>query len=254
VSGVAIDEADFAAFYRARKRDAEPAYQRVKNVITEQVSAGRWTEGELLPSENQLVQALGLSRMTINRAFRELVSEGQVARLMGVGTFVARRKGSSPLVEVRNIADEVRARGHRYRAEVVLLRAEPAAPVMATELGLAAGADVFHSRMVHFEDELAIQLEDRFVLPELAPDYLAQDFTRDPPNTYLSRAAPLRRGEHIVEAGLASADECRLLHIDAAEPCLLIRRRTWSAERMVSVARLVLPGSRYRLEGSFDQH
>jgi GntR family transcriptional regulator, histidine utilization repressor len=252
--GVAIDEADFATLYRARNQDAEPAYQRVKNVITEQVTAGHWAEGELLPSENQLVQALGLSRMTINRAFRELVTEGQVARLMGVGTFVARRKGSSPLVEVRNIADEVRSRGRHYWAEVVLLRAEPAEQAVAAELELRAGEKVFHSLVVHFEDELAIQLEDRFVRPDRAPDYLAQDFTHNTPNTYLSHAAPLQRGEHIVEAGLGSADECRLLGIGGGEPCLLIRRRTWSASRPVSVARLVLPGSRYRLEGTFEQH
>jgi GntR family histidine utilization transcriptional repressor len=251
---VAIDEVDFAALYRARNQHAEPAYQRVKNVVTEQISAGHWTEGELLPSENQLVQVLGLSRMTINRAFRELVSEGQVARLMGVGTFIARRKGSSPLVEVRNIADEVRARGRHYWAEVVLLRAETADRSVAEELELTAGTKVFHSMVVHFEDELPIQLEDRFVRPDRAPDYLEQDFTRDTPNTYLSRAAPLQRGEHIVEAGLGSAEECRLLGIGGGEPCLLIRRRTWSANRPTSVARLVLPGSRYRLEGSFEQH
>jgi hypothetical protein len=82
--GVAIDDADFATLYRARNQDAEPAYQRVKNVITE----------------------------------------------------------------------------HE----------------------LPAGEKVFHSLVVHFEDELAIQLKDRFVRPDRAPDYLAQDFTQNTPN------------------------------------------------------------------------
>jgi GntR family histidine utilization transcriptional repressor len=252
VTAVAIDDADLATWFHQRNQSSEPAYQRVKNVIAEQIVSGRWPEGDLLPSENQLVQSLGLSRMTINRAFRELAADGLVDRLMGVGTFVARRKGSSALFEVRNIADEVALRGHGYRAEVVFVREERADAGVQQQLGIAIGKPVFHSRVVHFEDEIAIQLEDRLVKPDLAPEYLAQDFTRTTPNTYLSRIAPLGRGEHAVEAVLGTAEECRLLDIDEAAPCLLIRRRTWTGDDLVSAARLLHPGSRYRLEGSFE--
>lgn len=57
----------------------------------------------------------------------------------------------------------------------------------------------------------------------------------------------------MVEAVLASPEECRLLQIERSEPCLLIRRRTWSEHGLVSVARLIHPGSRNRLEGSFTR-
>lgn len=63
--------------------------------------------------------------------------------------------------------------------------------------------------------------------------------------------APLTEGEHVVEAILAKPRECQLLQIDRSEPCLLIRRRTWSGERAVTLARLIHPGSRHRLEGKF---
>jgi GntR family histidine utilization transcriptional repressor len=49
----------------------------------------------------------------------------------------------------------------------------------------------------------------------------------------------------------ATAEECALLHIHAHDPCLLIRRRTWSTTHIVSHARLLFPGSRYRLQGHF---
>ncbi|MGW4352633.1 histidine utilization repressor [Nocardia sp. NPDC004582] len=252
VTNVAMDEADIAALYAARSHGAAPAYRRVKDMIAEQIVAGRWREGELLPSENQLVGALGLSRMTINRALRELSADGLVDRLIGVGTFVAGRKVSSALVEVRNIADEIHDRGHGHRAEVVSLEQRAADAAIAQELGVEEGSAVFHSKLVHFEDGLAIQLEDRFVNPELAPRYLEQDFTTTTPNTYLVTVAPLGRGEHVVEAVLPTADECALLGLDETEPCLLIRRRTWSEDRLVSAARLLHPGSRYRLAGTFD--
>ncbi|MEV4129113.1 histidine utilization repressor [Nocardia sp. NPDC049707] len=249
---MAIDEVDIGSLFRARGQGSGPAYQRIKDLISEQIVSGRWREGELLPSENQLVSALGLSRMTVNRALRELSTDGLVVRIIGVGTFVAERKVSSALFEVRNIADEIERRGHRHRAEVISLCEQSADSVTAQELELPEDSPVFHSRLVHFENDLAIQLEDRFVNPEFAPRYLDQDFTATTPNTYLVSVAPLGRGEHVVEAVLPTADECGLLGLIESEPCLLIRRRTWSEDRLVSSARLLHPGSRYRLAGTFD--
>jgi GntR family histidine utilization transcriptional repressor len=227
-----------------------PAYERVKNLVVSQINSGRWSEGDQLPSENQLVNALGLSRMTINRALRELTNDGLIVRLIGVGTFVAATKAPSPLFEVRNIADEIQQRGHRHRTDVVYVREEDADPAHLILRGSPRGR-IFHSLMVHFEDDTPIQVEDRYVNPAEAPGYLDQDFTKQTPNNYLSEVAPLSRGEHIVEAILGNADECRLLKIKRSEPCLLIRRRTWSSRGLVSAARLVHPGSRSRLEGTF---
>lgn len=64
--------------------------------------------------------------------------------------------------------------------------------------------------------------------------------------------APLTEGEHVVEAILAEPAECKLLQIERGEPCLLIRRRTWSGRVAVTAARLLHPGSRHRLEGRFS--
>lgn len=75
----------------------------------------------MIPSENQLVNELGMSRMTINRALRELTSEGYLERTSGVGTFIAERKPHSNLLQIANIADEIISRGHRYHCEVLEL-------------------------------------------------------------------------------------------------------------------------------------
>lgn len=249
---MAIDDADVATLYRAHDARPGPAYQRLKDLCTEQIRGGHWIEGDQLPGETQLAAALGLSRMTVNRALRELSSEGLVVRLIGVGSFVGKPKASSALFEVHDIADEVALRGHTHHAEVIAQTAEPADPEVAALLDLRPGTVVFHSRLAHFEDRRAFQLENRFVVPAEAPEYLEQDFTGTTPHRYLSSIAPLGRGEHVVEAVLPSPDDQRLLGVSATEPCLMIRRRTWSHGRPVSAARLLYPGTRYRLEGTFD--
>ncbi|MBY5540532.1 histidine utilization repressor [Rhizobium leguminosarum] len=230
------------------ENDSTPLYAGVKQVILDRIHSGEWPPKYRVPSENELVVELGVSKMTANRALRELANEGELIRIQGVGSFVAERKGYSALFEVRNIAEEIAERGHVHEAALVVLAQETASPEIADALELPIGAPVFHSLIVHSENGVPVQIEDRFVHPEAAPEYLAQDFSTLTPNAYLTAAAPLSGSEHVVEAAMPQAWECKLLTIMKTEPCLTIRRRTWSAKQVVSTARLVYPGHRYRLE------
>jgi len=235
----------------AASQEPVPFYEKVKQSISSNIHAGIWKPHDRIPSEAELVQQFGFSRMTINRALRELTDEGLLVRLQGVGTFVAEPKGQSALFEIRSIADEIAARNHQHRSEVLSLGRIKADSRQATALNLAEGTPVFHSLLVHYENDVPVQIEDRVVNTLAAPDYLAQDFTLITPHVYLSQAAPLTEGEHIVEAVRASPQEREWLNIEEGEPCLLIRRRTWSMNHIVSHARLLFPGSRYRLQGRF---
>jgi GntR family histidine utilization transcriptional repressor len=228
-----------------------PLYARVKQMITQQIQSGTWPPHHRVPSESELVSHLGFSRMTINRALREMTADGLLVRMQGVGTFVAEPKSQSALFEVHNIADEIASRGHRHRSRVVLLEEEAAGAERALALDLKEGQRVFHSVIVHYENDLPVQIEDRYVNALVAPDYLQQDFQLQTPYAYLDAVAPLTEGEHVVEAILAEPQECTLLQINPGEPCLMIRRRTWSGRQAVTAARLIHPGSRHRLEGRF---
>jgi len=223
-------------------------YARVKQMILDRIKSGEWPPKHRVPSENELVSEFGVSKMTANRALRELATEGEIVRIQGVGSFVAERKGYSALFEVRNIADEIAERGHVHTASVVVLSAETCSPRIADALELDVGSPVFHSLIVHSENGVPVQLEDRFVNAAAVPEYLAQDFSIITPNRYLTEAAPLLGSEHIIECAMPEPWECKLLVILKTEPCLTIRRRTWSSTGIVSLARLVYPGSRYRLE------
>jgi GntR family histidine utilization transcriptional repressor len=229
--------------------DTPALYAGVKQMILAQIRAGTWPPGHKLPSENDLVRQFGISRMTVNRALRELSMEGAILRMQGVGSFVAHIKPAADLLEVRNIADEIEQRGHTHAARLVLAAQEAATDSVAAALDVPPGADIYHSILVHLENRVPVQIEDRFVNPAAAPGYLAHDFTRITPHEVLTRAAPLSETEHLVEAVLPVSWESRLLGIAASEPCLLMHRRTWSGAQVVTSARLLYPGARYRLQG-----
>ena len=236
----------------AAGRAAAAPYLRVKQYLKDELSRARWLPGELMPSEADLVAQFGVSRMTVNRALRELAAEGFVERVQGVGTFAAHLHRVSSTLTIRDLHDEIESRGHRHHAEVHLKREERAPAALAAQLGLDAGAPVFHSLIVHFDNGVALQCEDRYVNPAAVPDYLDVDFTRTTPTQHLLAVAPLWEAQYTIQAALPTAQEARLLGIDAAEPCLVVVRRTVDRGVPVTLVRLVHPGSRYQIEGRFS--
>lgn len=226
-------------------------YARIKQHLKDELSRGRWPPGAPMPSDAELVAQFGVSRMTVTRALNELRAEGLIERVQGVGTFAAHLVRVASTLRIRDLHEEITERGHRHHAEVHVARQEAASGAVAQRLGLAAGAPVFHTLIVHFEDGVPLQCEDRHVNPASAPGYLDNDFTQVTPTQYLLQEAPFWQAQYSIEAALPAAREAKLLGIGRDEPCLVVQRRTVGKEVPITTARLVHPGTRYLLQGEF---
>lgn len=226
-----------------------PKFAQIKQFIVDKIKNGSWQEDQRVPSENELSSQFSVSRMTARRALSELTDAGILTRSQGLGTFVASFKSQSSLLEIKNIADEVKERNGRYSCSVHILESINAIAPIAIALGVEIDSVVYRSVLVHNENEKPLQVEERFVNPELAKDYLQQDFTMLTPHEYLSNVAPLTQARHTVEAIMPNNEMCQWLNLYNEEPCLQVIRRTWSSKGIVSFARLVSPGSKYRLGG-----
>ena len=235
-----------------KSSDGTLPYEAVKNSIRHRIAEGGWQPGVRLPSERELVQEFGCARMTVHRALRELEDEGLIERRQGSGSYVAELHPISNLLQVRDIHDEIVERGHRHTTRVCSVAREKADARIAEAMRLRKGAAVIRCRLVHLENGVPIQYEDRHVNPALAPDLLAQDFTRVTPSHVLFEHAPLTEAEQVVEAVLATEEQARLLDVPVGSALLQVSRRTLSQGVVASVARLVHPGGRYRLIGSFS--
>src|ERR1700730_17442911 len=148
-------------------------FEQVKAYIRGTIESGVWQPGDRIPSEVNLVASLGVSRMTVNRALRELTGEGLLTRLSGVGTFVAESKPQSTLLMIAHIGDEIRSRGHEYTYETLLMQRETAPVVVCNAPQVVPGPSVFHVICVHRENGFAVQLQKRYVKPAAAPALIA---------------------------------------------------------------------------------
>ena len=227
-------------------------YARVKQHLKDGLSAGRWSTGALMPSEADLVAQFGVSRMTVSRALRELQAEGLVQRTQGVGTFAAPLHKVSSTLTLHDLHEEIEGRGHHHAAQVKVQRSEAAPAALAAQLGLRVGEAVFHTLIVHTENGVPLQCEDRYVNPAAAPRYLQADFTRTTPTHVLFDSTALWRAQYSIEAARPTAQEAQLLAVDKDSPCLVVVRRTFTRTLPITIARLVHPGSRYALHGEFQ--
>jgi len=229
-----------------------PAYEQVKAFIKGHISSGQWRPGDPVPSESALAQQFAVARMTVNRALRELAAEGLVTRIQGSGTRVAELHRISSRLTIRDIHEEVAERGHVHTTRVLLVAQEKASADLAQSLGLQPGDKVFHTILIHLENGVPIQYEDRYVNPAAAPDYIDLDFTQTTPTHHLLACAPLTEASYNIEACLPTVQEAKELGIKRTEPCLAMMRRTVSGAHVASVARLVYPGTRYSFAGQFQ--
>ena len=94
--------------YRAMFDAAGPKYAKLRAVLEAALNDGFWTESERLPTEHEIADATGMSLGTIQRALRELVTEGRLMRIAGRGTFVLKNRYSlgGPFVGARFLSDD----------------------------------------------------------------------------------------------------------------------------------------------------
>lgn len=224
-----------------------PRYQNVKNYILQGIANNHWRPSERLPSENELVSICSVSRMTARKALIELTHEGILKRVKGLGTFINPNRMSSSLLEIRDIAEEINARDHQHHCRIISLEYRK-----HSEYLLLQGLDIeksecFYSQIVHFENSIPIQLEIRRINPDIAPDYLNQNFRQMTTANYLMMIAPVSKVEHEVKAMKSDQELGHLLQLSPHEPCLHLHRKTWSGKQWATISDFYYPGSRYVL-------
>ena len=229
------------------KDTALPLYQQIKNDIRDKIGNREWTPGHKIPSENALVDSLGVSRMTIHRALRELTQEGLLNRVHGLGTFVAKPARHASLINLQDIAEEIHQAGFRHRCKVLGLKTINASKTIAETMEVSPDTSLFHLRAVHYQENVAIQLEDRLVNPLMVPEFDQIDFDLQTATEYLIGLGKPEEMEHIVQATLPDKSSAKHLGISQAEPCLKLTRRTWQSGSIVTRVVLMYPGDRYDL-------
>jgi GntR family transcriptional regulator, histidine utilization repressor len=229
----------------------EALHKRIRADISERILSGAWPPGHRVPFEHELMAEYGCSRMTVNKALAPLVEQGLIVRRRKAGTFVARPRIHSVVLDIPDIGAEVTARGETYAYELLSRRVSRAGPREREELGLDAPVRVLALRCLHRAAGRPFALEERLINLDAAPEAADVDFAAEPPGSWLLGHVPWTEAEHRISAAHPTRAAATALGVASTAACLVLERQTWRGGDRITHVRLVFPGEAYDLVARF---
>ncbi|MDZ3833522.1 MAG: histidine utilization repressor [Sphingopyxis sp.] len=228
-----------------------PLHERIRSEIEAAILSGALVPGARLPTEHDLMREYGCARMTVNKALSALAAAGLIDRRKRAGSFVARPKVHSMVLDVPDLEQEVVQRGQHYRFELLGREAKRPDAGSAVEVQLAGRGELLAIEGVHHADGVPLAHETRFVSLSAVPEIAGQDFDGASPGAWLLKHVPWTEAETRIAAVAADRATAARLKIPAATACLFVERRTWRGNEGITLVRQHFVGAAYDLIARF---
>lgn len=230
---------------------ALPMHERIRQEIEGRILAGDLRPGERIPSELELMAHYGCARMTVNKALSRLAASGLLDRRKRAGTFVARPRTVSMVLDIPDLAQEVQGRGQAYGFRLLSRSLGDTASDAEAAAELGPVGPILRLSGLHLADGAPLALEERVINLALVPGMAEVDFTTDPPGGWLLRHIPWTEAENRIGAVSASRDQARALGVAAGAACLVVARHTWRGADSVTFVRQTFVAGAYELVARF---
>ena len=232
-----------------RDEKAKPVYQIVVESILDQVNSGQLESNQRLPSESELCQIYSVGRNTIRRAISELVNDGVLRTVPGVGTFVVDTRLEKTAEYLFGFSQEMQFLGKKVTSRVLEATIIPADPFLSRRLQIQLGAEVVFLNRVRMMNGEPVAIERSYLPHDLCPGILAYDFSTSSLYETLSTVYDKRpdHAEQVIEASLATPEVSQLLELTPPAVVFVFRRETKMASgQVVEYVDSELRADRYR--------
>ncbi|GGS79334.1 MULTISPECIES: GntR family transcriptional regulator [Planobispora] len=225
-----------------------PKYFQLREILLDLIESHELAVGTAIPSERELCQRFGLSRMTVRQAVDHLVSEGRLQRVPGKGTFVARPKIEMAL-RLTSFSDEMRSRGMEPGSRDLDRRVIRASAHLARELGIQPGDEVHFIERLRTAAGEPMCIERSHIPVALAPDLGDHDLTGGSLYELLEAhyGLMLDAGELTIDAGIADPDDADLLKLPRGGAVLLLQQRSFAGGVCAELGISTYRADRYQL-------
>ncbi|GAA2286516.1 GntR family transcriptional regulator [Nonomuraea roseoviolacea subsp. roseoviolacea] len=230
-----------------------PKYFQLREILLDLIDSEELRIGAAIPSERELCQRFGLSRMTVRQAVDHLVSEGRLHRVPGKGTFVARPKIELAL-QLTSFTDDMRARGMEPGSRDLDRRIVRASAHLAKELGIQPGEEVHFIERLRTADGEPLSIERAHIPVRLAPGLGDLDLADKSLYELLETRYGLvmDAGELTIDGGIADPSDADLLKLPRGGAVLLLQRRSFSGGVCAELGVSTYRADRYQLRTSLE--
>ncbi|QIG47650.1 GntR family transcriptional regulator [Nordella sp. HKS 07] len=235
-------------FARARiaAGGSAPLYLKLKRLVTDAIAQGELADRDAIPGERDLARMLGISRVTVRKAFADLVAEGVLVQRRGSGTFVAPREEriELPLSRLTSFTEDMRLRGLDTRSDWLERSIALPTPEEALVLALSPGEKVSRLHRLRLAEDKPLAIERATIPHRFLPDPLAVETSLY--ETLIERGLrPVRALQRLHAAALGKGDG-DLLGLAEGSPALFTERVAYLADgRVVEFTRSHYRGDSY---------
>lgn len=224
-----------------------PLYYRIKQDLLAAIEAGQLQPGDRLPSERELTERYGVSRMTVRQAIGHLEQEGFVRREQGKGSFVAPAKLEEALMGLTSFTEEMKRRGLVPSTRVISVQTIHSERI-AAQLSLSANEPLYALERLRLAGGEPMEYERLYLPAHMVPGLPEMDLTG---SLYelLERQYGIRLTNALqtLEAVIADEPEADLLQVPVGSPLLAIMRVAFAATgEVVESSRSLYRGDRYK--------
>lgn len=226
-----------------------PLYFQIQRTLMEQIRSGELSEGDPLPSEEELGRVYQVSRMTARQALHGLKTNGYAISQKGRGTFVTRPKLEKNIMHLRGFTEDMKHLGMEPSSKLLGQIVVSATAELAETLRVELGSPVMHLRRLRLADGIPMALEDsRIPLPQF-PGLEKISFGKRSLYAVLRENYGVRvaYADEVIEALPATSEEAKLLTIRPKASILSISRVIMTTEEVpIEYACSRYRGDRYR--------
>jgi len=210
-----------------------PLYHQLKEELKKRIHGGEYKNGDMLPSEKELMERHDLSSTTIRRALNDLVHEKYLERKAGKGTFVKMQKVTRNLKRIIGFTNNMLEMGLQPSTRVLSLRELPANIFALERLGLKKGAIVFELKRLRLANDIPMMLETRYIRKDLCPDLDSHALNSSLWHVF-ETAYNLKPTRHIqgMRVSTVSGEPAKLLNVDDGTNIFLIRGVTFTYDNL----------------------
>ncbi len=212
------------------KQSPIPIYIQIEEQLKQQIQQGDFSIGMAIPSERELTERFGVSRMTVRQSITNLVNEGLLYREKGRGTFVASPKVEQPLNGLTSFTEDMLARGMIPSNKVITFEIRDPDTDIVADLRLVEGEKVYFIERIRFADDKTMAIE-RTYLPVARFPNLQSDLLKGSLYAMIENNQQLKisHATQRMEAGLVKKEDAELLQISVPAAILMIERISYLA-------------------------
>lgn len=244
--------ADFAGLQKPDRRRPEPLWHQAEMALRQLIEGGEWSAGSQLPNEDRLGEMLGISRITLRHALRNLEEAGLLRREHGRGTFVRSATVVAGVHGLTSFTEEMRTLALTASSRLVEANRIAATLEIAEALEIGTGDAVIQLKRLRLGNGLPIGVQTSHLPEARVPGLLADAANVQSLYSWLAERCGITpvKAKEVYRVGAVAAIDSDLLQLAAATPAFEVERIAYDSKGPFEYALSTMRADRYEIRST----